>query len=271
VTLSKIQNYQPTPVRQVRPDVPLGLQDIINNLLAKRLEERYKSADMLAIDLTRLQEEPQRRFLYATPKAATALVSEDLPYPEALEQATRSQERYAATSNYLPNNLPEPYDTLAGRQSELTVMRQHFALEHNRLITLLGPKGIGKSRLALEYALEQRQRSHFTGGVYWIHALGNTQVIATSIGHALHLTPTETDDPGAVETAYVTSLADFLAAQPALLVLNDLIQNNIAKDSDAIAMRAQFVEMLLNTCPSLQVIVTAERRLRLAAEWVLPL
>lgn len=271
VTLSKIQNYQPTPVRQVRPDVPAGLQDIIHNLLAKKLDERYKSADMLVMDLERLQENPQHRFLHTLPTMSDPLTNEDVPYPEALKPVKTNQERYVATSNYLPNNLPEPYDTLAGRQSELTVMRQHFALEQNRLITLLGPKGIGKSRLALEYALEQRQRSHFVGGVYWVHALGNTQVIASSIGHALNLTPTETDDPSAIETAYVTSLADFLAGQPALLVLNDMIQDSVAKDSAAIALRARFVEMLLDTCPSLKVIVTGERRLKLTAEWVLPL
>lgn len=270
VTLSKIQNYQPTPVRQVRPDVPAGLQDIINNLLAKSLKQRYKSADMLALDLERLQEDLNRRFLYAAPAALNPLASDDVPYPELLEPV-KTKERPAATNNYLANNLPEPFDALAGRQSELTVMRQHFAVEHNRLITLLGPKGIGKSRLALEYALEQRQGSHFTGGVYWIHALGNTQVIAASIGHALHLTPTESDDASAVEIAYVTSLADFLAGQPALLLLNDLVQDSIAKDSEAIALRATLVDMLLTTCPSLKVIVTAERRLRLAAEWVLPL
>jgi serine/threonine protein kinase len=271
VTLSKIQNYQPMPVRQVRPDVPLGLQDIINNLLAKNLAERYKSADMLATDLTRLQEDVKRRFLYAAPVASDNFVSDDLPYPEVRKPVSSKQERYVVTSNYLPNNLPEPHETLLGRQSELTVMRQRFSLEHNHLITLLGSKGIGKSRLALEYALEQRQRSYFTGGVYWLHALGNTQVIATSIGHALELTPTETDDPSAIEMAYLTSLADFLAERPALLVLNDLIQGSIAKDSEAIAVRAKFVEMLLETNPSLKVIVTAERRLRLTAEWVLPL
>ena len=69
----------------------------------------------------------------------------------------------------------------------------------------------------------------------------------------------------------MTSLADVLAGQPALLVLNDLIQDNIAKDSDAITARAALVGMLLTTCPSLKLIITAERRLRLAAEWVLPL
>ncbi|MEM6430156.1 MAG: serine/threonine-protein kinase [Deinococcota bacterium] len=282
ITLSKIQNYQPPPIYNVRPDAPPGLQDIINNLLAKSLDERYKTADILLVDLEHLHDDPRRRFLYSpqtnTPDSADSdLVDSDLPYPDALERpAANNPPSQFTLSGYLPNNLPEPNDRFVGRQSELSVMRQHFESPHHRLMTLLGPKGVGKSRLALEYALEARQQGYFVGGVYWLQALGDIHLIAQSLARAVAAPAAETPSTNAstdplTTQDYLKVFAKKIADQPTLIVLNDVLQGSLSQTDNDISLHAKFVSALLQSCSKLKIIVTTQTRLNLTREWVLPL
>ncbi|MEM7736516.1 MAG: serine/threonine-protein kinase [Deinococcota bacterium] len=280
VTLSKIQNYQPPPIHNVRPDAPAGLQDIVNNLLAKNLADRYRTADMLLLDLEHLQDDPNRRFLYTPQAKAQGFLQDsdsEVPYPEALERpAAPTTSAKANPRGYLPNNLPEPHDRFVGRQSELSAMRQHFEAPHHRLITLLGPKGVGKSRLALEYALEARQHGYFVGGVYWLQAFGDINLIARGLARAVEAPIGKR--PEAFPTQdYLSALAKTIADRPTLIVLNDLLQETVveaattASSDNDVTVHAKFITALLHMCGNLKIIVTAQTRLKLTREWVLPL
>lgn len=63
-----------------------------------------------------------------------------------------------------PGNLPSSLTSFVGRARELGEVAQ--LLDESRLVTLTGPGGIGKTRLAIEVA--RRQRSRFPGGTWWI-------------------------------------------------------------------------------------------------------
>jgi len=81
------------------------------------------------------------------------------------------------------HGLPRPATSLVGRAGELAELREH--LHRHRLVTLVGPAGVGKTRLAIEAAT--RLRRQFADGIWWVD-------LATA-------------DPGNVEAAFVRTLS----------------------------------------------------------------
>lgn len=73
------------------------------------------------------------------------------------------------SANIPPHNLPVQATPLIGREATLAALQQHLNAPELRLITILGPGGIGKTRLALALAERQLQPvTAFTDGVYFI-------------------------------------------------------------------------------------------------------
>jgi predicted ATPase/DNA-binding CsgD family transcriptional regulator len=97
----------------------------------------------------------------------------------------------AADSQHHPqvskHNLPLANAPFVGRESELADLRKLFADPDIRLVTILGPGGMGKTRLALEAAAAQL--TNFENGVYFISLspLSSAGTIATTIGDAIGL------------------------------------------------------------------------------------
>ena len=71
-----------------------------------------------------------------------------------------------ATLSARPNNLPTQTSEFVGREGELATVRDLLDAERIRLLTLTGPGGIGKTRLALQAAADQIDR--FEDGVYLV-------------------------------------------------------------------------------------------------------
>ena len=113
--------------------------------------------------------------------------------PEAVTQALVAQIRAGAFSTAapvappaVPDNLPAALTPFIGREAELAAMAARFADETCRLLTLHGPGGVGKSRLALEFA--RRNRAAYAQGVYFVPLAGLNSAanlaptIATALG-----------------------------------------------------------------------------------------
>ena len=161
----------------------------------------------------------------------------------------------AATRTPSPSRLPLPPTALIGREQEMTRALTKLRSDGVRLITLTGPAGIGKTRLALQVA--RGLEVYFAQGVVFISlaALRDVQLLPNVLALALGLHESHEEDISEQVTA-------FLREHHFLLALDNFEQMIEA---------APFVANLLATCPHLSVLVTSRVPLRLRAEQILPL
>ena len=153
----------------------------------------------------------------------------------------------------VPNNLPRAKTSFIGRDPELIEVGQRMSQGEARLITLLGPGGIGKTRLSLELAAGQLREASFPDGVYFValDALTDPAQIPLAIAQAISIKVK--DDPLAAVQAGI-------ANKRMLLVLDNF---------EHLMDGALQVSELLETCPNVSVLVTSRERLNLEEEHAL--
>jgi predicted ATPase/DNA-binding CsgD family transcriptional regulator len=147
-----------------------------------------------------------------------------------------------------------PLTRFVGRRRELAAAAGLLGSRRARLLTLAGPGGVGKTRLALQLAAQVQPR--FTDGVLFVplSAVRDSALVLPMLVHALGIEGDEGDDPAARLCAY-------LQGREMLLVLDNLEQ--------VVAVGAAVGE-LLTACPSLSMLVTSRIPLRIPAEQVFP-
>ncbi|MFD6422692.1 ATP-binding protein [Streptomyces sp. NPDC060198] len=147
-------------------------------------------------------------------------------------------------------NPPAVTTSFIGRSGELD--RTERALDEHRLVTLTGPGGIGKSRLALHVA--DRIAARYAGGVCWAdlsHLHGDAS-LTTAVCDAVGLLDHSRRRP-------VEALSEWLADQRLLLVL-DCCERVLTACRD-------LVERLLAAAPGLTVLATSREPLDVAGEY----
>ena len=147
------------------------------------------------------------------------------------------------------STLPRPPTPLVGRERELEELEQLVGSE--RLVTVTGPGGIGKTRLAL--AACGRLEARFPDGARFIQlaAVTDSALVPSTLALALALQVEDGDD-----------LVDAIAEKDLLLCLDNLEQ---------LLDAAPFVGDLLARCPGLRLLVTSRSPLKLAGEREYPL
>jgi serine/threonine protein kinase len=128
--INNIVHYDPKPVTSINPNIPSGLERLIVRCLEKRAEFRVQTAAELADNLQRSESDPL-----------------------ILARGDRSK-----------NNLPQQLTRFIGRQREMAEIRDLWT--HTRLVTLSGPGGIGKTRLALQIAADSL--AEYDDGVWFV-------------------------------------------------------------------------------------------------------
>ncbi|MGH2786099.1 MAG: ATP-binding protein [Actinomycetota bacterium] len=149
----------------------------------------------------------------------------------------------------VPTNLPHPATPLVGRASELAELDVLLAQDGARLLTLTGPGGAGKTRLAIEAASLARER--FPNGVFFVSlaAVAEPADVLVSVAHVLGV---EIGVRPAAER-----LAEDLRVRSLLLVLDNF---------EHVSAAAPEVAALVDAAPRLRVLVTSRAPLRVGAE-----
>jgi WD40 repeat protein/predicted ATPase/transcriptional regulator with XRE-family HTH domain len=155
-------------------------------------------------------------------------------------------------SQRLPRNLPAQPTPFIGRDAELVEIDQILRDPSCHLLTLVGPGGIGKTRLVMQVA--STHMAAFADGVGFVAlaAVDTPQQMVAAIGDALGLAFAGAADPAA-------QLIDRLRERHMLLVLD-----NIEHLLDGVDL----ISLLLANAPDLIVLVTSRARLNLQAEWL---
>jgi predicted ATPase/DNA-binding CsgD family transcriptional regulator/transcriptional regulator with XRE-family HTH domain len=152
----------------------------------------------------------------------------------------------------LPSALPAPHGALIGRSGDVAALRSLLLQSATRLVTLTGPGGVGKTRLALQIATDLRDA--FVDGVWFVDlaALSDPELVPAAIARALRF------EPGAEPLAV---LAQALRDQHALILLDNFEQ---------IVGAAPAIAQLLAAAPYLVVLATSRTPLRLTHEQEYP-
>jgi len=164
-----------------------------------------------------------------------------------------------AAAEFTPplTNLPEPVSELIGREAELAELTDLAAT--NRLVTLIGAGGIGKTRLALEVA--RQLLPEFPDGV-WLAEFGplsDPALVPVTVAMALGL-----DLSGGLASA--ERVADALSAKHVMLLFDNC--------EHVVDAAASIVETLLRASPTARALATSREPLRIEGEClyrVLPL
>jgi len=157
-------------------------------------------------------------------------------------------EEAAALASVPGSNLPTPPTSLFGRQKELGEIRAY--LQNVRLLTLTGPGGVGKTRLALQAAREATEL--FPDGVVFVALapLSDAALVIPTVARSLGLRETEGQTPREVLHAR-------LRDKRLLLVLDNF--------EHVLGVVAEVVE-LTESCPNLAVLTTSRAPLRVRGE-----
>jgi len=154
------------------------------------------------------------------------------------------------------SNLPASLTSLIGREQELASIREYLSNPGIRLVTLIGPPGIGKTRLCLEVA--RAELSDFPDGVFFI-ALApfkDLNLVAPTIAQTLGLVE-------ATNQAPLKRLEHGIGEKQMLLVLDNV--------EHLIEEIATLISDLLLACPHLRILTTSREALRVPGEWLFPL
>ncbi|MDQ2653344.1 MAG: tetratricopeptide repeat protein [Chloroflexota bacterium] len=152
-----------------------------------------------------------------------------------------------------PGNLVAPGGQLIGRDREVRELTD--LLGQGRWLTLTGPGGVGKTRLAVEVA--HRLAGDFPGGAWFVDLapVTNPAGVAPAIAAVF-------DVAEEADHLLVAALADHVRGQRTLLLLDNMEQ---------VAVGAAAVATLSAACPDLVILATSRAPLRVPVEWVYPI
>lgn len=215
IALKKIESEE----RRPSPDVVERLAEVFNI----PLEERRKFL----------------RFARGDWRSVPAEVEEDISW-RVPSQSPRS-------------NLPSSISSLVGREQAIIDIRHYLSREDIRLVTLIGPPGIGKTRLSIETA--RTQLSNFSDGIFFI--------ALAALETASRLTHTIAQALGFVEAKNIPArqqLMNGIGKQQMLIVLDNC--EHLIEDV------APLTAEILSACSRLKILATSRESLRVPGEWV---
>lgn len=227
---AKIREGRLTPTSKQERE-PTGRQPATH--LADRMEKEHPATDLLGEDGSAHGDRPSQDFE---------------PFS-------------AASSTAVLHNLPIQPTPFVGREEELATLCQHLTNPVQRLTTLLGLGGMGKTRLAL--AAAETLLDDFSDGVYFISLadLDTAEPLVPAVAAALNLTFYAGGIPE-------QQLLDYLRHKELLLILDNFEQLLAAGVQPGSAL--SLIIDILKMAPGVKLLVTSRARLKVQGEQLIP-
>ena len=165
-----------------------------------------------------------------------------------LWQQTSEPDSKLLAAKLAHKRLAHPLTSFVGRDREIGEVQA--LMQHARIVTLTGPPGSGKTRLALQIA--DQTRLPFLNRVVFVGLAPVTEPknVLPAVAQALGLS----EQPG---RAVLDQIVDALSDREQLLVLDNF---------EHVIAAAPELALLMSTCPGLRVLVTSRERLRISGE-----
>lgn len=214
-------------------------------------------ADRIGCSISTLQKFEEGKRRPSKEMAELLAIHLEIPTAEHVDflQAARGEETSVQLSAASNHNLPAPLTSFVDRTVELRVACEKVRSPTARLLTLVGPPGIGKTRLSLEVG--QALLADFPDGIWFValSSLTDPALLLPTLARVLNVS-----DSGAQPLAQ--RVKDRLRPHTALLLLDNF---------EHLLEAAPLVSDLLRACPHLKVIATSRERLQVYGEHIYPL
>jgi predicted ATPase/serine/threonine protein kinase len=236
----------PRPLREFVSEIPLALDSAILRALEKRPEDRFQSATEFAQSLVSL-----RQFSVWSSGVASSNTpvggQSDTSSTSDVTNADDTKEARASVNR----TVPQPATSFVGRSSEVAEVRRLLA--SSRLVTLAGPGGIGKTRIAIEVANALAPR--FYDGVWFVDLASLTDPARVAQAIAVTLGIPETSGIVAVD-----ALCASIGERRMLVVLDNC--------EHIVTSVAAVVDSLVRRCPGVRLLATSQETLGVAGETI---
>lgn len=232
----------PTPdIQRLRPDVPDALADLLSRLLEKDPAARMSSARLAGAELEIISSIVDERETLGTVVGKSRFTLDAAPPAPGFK-----------------HNLPAQPTPLVGRDDDVREIRRLLESGNHRLVTLVGPGGMGKTRLALGVAHDIIASAlastplHFQHGIVLVELapLLSAEPLMATIANALSFQFAAEGDPK-------QQLLDYLREKELLL---------IADNFEHILDGAPLIAEILQAAPGVNILATSRERLNLMAE-----
>ncbi|MFI7698136.1 BTAD domain-containing putative transcriptional regulator [Nonomuraea sp. NPDC049480] len=237
------------------------LADELGELVAAHpLRERLRAAHLRALYRSGRQSEALAGYADLRERLADELGLDPGPELAALHEAILRQEPELApvaapvtSAARRRTNLPAPLTDLIGREEAVAQVRD--LLGSSRLVTLTGPGGVGKTRLAMAAAADLA----FADGVWLVELTGTTGSVAEPVAAELGVRDETASGPaGPAAAGLAHRLTDALRGRELLLLLDNC--------EHLVEEVAELVSLLLRTAPGLRVLATSQESLAILGE-----
>jgi predicted ATPase/Tfp pilus assembly protein PilF len=258
---------EPFPdIREKEPDVPEEVARIIVRATRRDPSSRYPTVEDMMVDIREIlgdervdlcdtagMEGRDRSTVESPPQEVLARIKGTIT--EKARGLTETQETIVPGEigkGIVPRNLPHQTTPFIGREEELAEIYRLLEDPSCRLLTLLGPGGIGKTRLAVQAASEKI--NEFPQGVYFVPLapVSSTDYLVHTIADSIRFTFFGQEDPK-------VQLLNYLREKEMLLVMDNF---------EHLLNGSGLLMEVLESAPDVKLLVTSRERLNIQGEWV---